>query len=248
MAEQPYKRPPITEAVIAVAFGVAIDSGDLDRANGNFERIYPQYQHARNVDFQVIMPHRPGSVPDTKIQKDEMGHRRSSDDQTEIVILWPTSLVFSQLAPYPGWDAFFGRFSRDWELWKKVVGYRKISRVGVRYINRIDIPITGNVIQYEEILNIYPHMPDALGSILAYGIQTQLPYPEIDGRITINSASIPSPILNMSSFILDQDLSTENNISQTDEGLYKLLNQIHMKKNAVFETCITDRARELFNA
>jgi uncharacterized protein (TIGR04255 family) len=167
---------------------------------------------------------------------------------TQIVILWPTSFVFSQLAPYPGWDDFFERFVRDWALWKKAVSYHKISRVGVRYINRIDIPITGDVIHYEEFLNVYPRIPDEVGPVFTYGIQTQAPCPEIDGRITINSASVPSPLLGYSSFIFDQDIYKETNIPQTDESLYKLLNQIHVKKNAVFEACITDRARELFNS
>jgi uncharacterized protein (TIGR04255 family) len=223
-------------------------SRDIDKADENFGRFYPHRQDARNVNVSVVMQPGPESEADTTVHKLETDHRRSSDDQTQIMILWPSLFVFSQLAPYPGWDAFFERFSRDWTLWKKVVGYRKISRVGVRYINRIDIPIIGNITHYEEVLKIYPEIPDELGPVLAYGIQTQLPYPEINGRITINSASVPSPLLNTSSFVFDQDIYTEINIPQTDDGLYKLLNQIHVKKNAVFEACITDRARELFNA
>jgi uncharacterized protein (TIGR04255 family) len=249
MAEQPYRRPPITEAVIALTFNEAIESRDLAKADSNFAKLYPDHQDARNLDVQVLMPPaRPEIVPDTTIKKDEMGHRRSSNDQTQIIILWPTTFVFSQLAPYPGWDDFFERFVRDWALWKKVVGYRKISRVGVRYINRIDIPIMEDVTRYEEFLNLYPQIPDELGPVFAYGIQAQFAYPEIDGRITINSASAPSPLLGHVSFIFDQDISKEINVPQTENGLYELLNQIHVKKNAVFEACITDRARELFNS
>jgi uncharacterized protein (TIGR04255 family) len=247
MAKQPYKRPPITEAVIALNFGETIESRDLDKADGNLGKLYPHRQDARNLNVEVLMPHRPDLGPETAIRKDEVGHRRSVDDQTQIVILWPTSFVFSQLAPYPGWDDFFARFVRDWALWKKAVGYRKISRVGVRYINRIDIPIIGDLTHYEEYFYLYPQIPDQLGPVFAYGIQTQLPWPEIDGRITINAASIPSPLLDHASFIFDQDIYKETNIPQTEEGLYKLLNQIHVKKNAVFEACITDSARELFN-
>src|SRR6516162_4950531 len=247
MAEQPYKRPPITEAVIALSFGETIESRDLDKVDGDFGKLYPHRQDARNLNVEVLMPDRPDLGPGTAIRKDEFGHRRSSDDQTQIIILWPTTFVFSQQAPYPGWDDFFARFVRDWALWKKAVGYRKISRVGVRYINRIDIPITGDLTPYEEFLNLYPKIPNELGPVFAYGIQTQLPWPEIEGIITINSASIPSPLLNHASFIFDQDIYKESNISQTDDGLYKLLNEIHVKKNAVFEACITDRARELFN-
>jgi uncharacterized protein (TIGR04255 family) len=246
MAEQPYNRPPITEAVIAIGFGAAMDSRDLDRVDSSLAKLYPQHQDARNLNLELVMPPRPDFAPGTNI-RDEIGHRRSSDDQTEIVIVWPSTFVFSQLAPYPGWDQFFARFARDWLLFKTVVGYRRISRVGVRYINRIDIPITGNLTLYEEFLNIYPRLPEELGPVFAYGIQSQLPFPEIDGRITINSASIPSPLLDHASFLFDQDIYKDTNVPQNDDEIYDLLNQIHVKKNAVFEACITDRARELFN-
>jgi len=248
MAEQPYKRPPITEAVIAISFGARMDPRNLEKADGSFAKLYPEHQDTRNLNVELVMPPRADLAPGTNIKNDEIGHRRSSDDQTQIVIIWPSSFVFSQLAPYPGWGEFFARFARDWVLLKSAVGYRRISRVGVRYINRIDIPIKGDLIYHEEFLNIYPRLPEELGSVFAYGIQTQLAYPEIDGRITINSASVPSPLLAHSSFLFDQDIYKENNIPQNDEGLYNLLNEIHTKKNAVFEACITDRARELFNA
>lgn len=247
MAEQPYKRPPITEAVIAISFAAPMDPRDLDKVNGDFAKVYPQHQTARNMNLELVMPPSSDLAPGTNIRHDEIGHRRSSDDQTQIVIVWPSLFVFSQLAPYPGWDEFFIRFSRDWDFFKKAVGYRRISRIGVRYINRIDIPITGNLTYYEEYLKIYPNLPEELGHVFAYGIQTQLPYPEIEGRITINSASIPSPLLNHVSFLFDQDIHKETNVPQNDQGLYDLLNQIHVKKNAVFEACITDRTRELFN-
>jgi uncharacterized protein (TIGR04255 family) len=248
MAEQPYKRPPITEAVIAIGFDARMDPRDLDKVDGSFAKLYPQHQDARNLNVELVMPPSANLAPGAHIRNDEIGHRRSSDDQTQIVIIWPSLFVFSQLTPYPGWDDYFARFARDWVLLKNAVGYRRISRVGVRYVNRIDIPISGNLIYYEEFLNIYPQLPEELGSVLAYGIQTQLPFPEIDGKITINSASVQSPLLDHSSFLFDQDIYKETNIPQNDEGLYNLLNQIHTKKNAVFEACITDRARELFNA
>ena len=165
------------------------------------------------------------------------------------MIIWANSIIISQLSPYPGWDEFFGRFTRDWGLWKEALGYKKITRVGVRYINRIDVPVTGPVVNYEEFLTIYPRFPSELtAAVTSYGIQVQIPYPEIEGKIIINSASVPSPLLNYASFMFDQDLVKEANIPQNDDGLYKLLIEIHAKKNAVFETCITERARELFNS
>jgi uncharacterized protein (TIGR04255 family) len=155
--------------------------------------------------------------------------------------------VISQLAPYPGWDGFFRRFVRDWTIWKKSAGYRKVGRVGVRYINRIDIPLAGRpVIEETEFLNVYPHIPKELGPTNAYGVQAVLPILDINCRLTLNSSVVPSPLLNHVSFIIDQDIAKEVDTPQSDENLYELLNAIRLKKNEIFEACITDRARELF--
>ena len=48
--------------------------------------------------------------------------------------------------------------------------------------------------------------------------------------------------------MFDQDIYKDNDVPQNERDLYDLLSRIHLKKNAVFEACITDRARELFNS
>jgi len=154
--------------------------------------------------------------------------------------------VFSQLAPYPGWDLFFERFHRDWVVWKRTHGYRKITRIGVRYINRIDIPITESIVRHEEYLNVYPHTPSQFQALTAYNVAMQTLFPEIGCVLTLNSSSAPSLLLGHGAFIVDQDIAKESDPPQSDDGIYALLNQIRDKKNEVFEACITPRARELF--
>jgi uncharacterized protein (TIGR04255 family) len=246
MADQPYSKPPITEAVIQIHLADVLETDDLNKVNGSFSRLYPNHLDVQNLNFAVEMTSKIGDQPKTQVHHQETGHRRGIDDQTQVVVLWPTSLIISQLAPYPGWNDFFGRFDRDWTLWKRVVGYRKIHRVGVRYINRIDIPITDQVAYYEKYLNIYPSVPEQWGPNLAYGVQVQLPIADLGCILTINSSSVPAILLDHASFIFDQDIAKEANVPQNDKDLYKLLEDIHIKKNEIFESCITDEARELF--
>lgn len=244
MADQSYSKPPITEAVIQISIASTLGADDLNSVNQSFARLYPNHINVQNVGLAVEVPSE--GQPKTQVQHHEAGHRRSIDDQTQVVVLWPTSFVISQLAPYPGWDEFFDRFDRDWALWKKVVGYKKISRIGVRYINRIDIPLTGPVTDYEKYLNIYPQVPEQLGPNLAYGVQVRLPISDLGCILTMNSSSTPSILLNHASFIFDQDIAKEAEVPQHDKDIYKLLGDIHIKKNEIFEACITDQARELF--
>jgi uncharacterized protein (TIGR04255 family) len=246
MSLQPYTRPPITEAVIEIRVGSAIEMVELGRVSADLADFYPLEQPVKSVDVAVGMPSTPEGKPTARVNE-ETGHRRSSSDLTEIVVLWSTKLSISQLSPYPGWDTFFGRFMRDWAIWKKRIGYRKVTRIGVRYINRLDIPISGSaVIEESEYLNVYPHLPKALGTMMAYGVQAVLPLAEIRSKLTLNSSAVPSPLLDHAAFIFDQDISREAELPQRDEDIYRLLREIRDMKNRLFEACVTDRARELF--
>jgi uncharacterized protein (TIGR04255 family) len=246
VSEQPYKQPPITEAVIEIRFAVPNEDATIAKASADFKSHYPQENTVTNVAVQLYLPTGP-EIKTAAQTLEKSGYRRSSTDQTQLLLLWPDNFVISQLAPYPGWDAFFERFSRDWEIWKRAIGYRKISRIGVRYINRIDIPLSGPFLQYEQFLNIYAHLPESLGPVSSYAVQAQMPLPKIGCKLTLNSGIVPSPVLRHVSFVFDQDIGNEETPPQNDEGIYKLLNEIRVKKNSVFESCVTDQARRLFN-
>jgi uncharacterized protein (TIGR04255 family) len=244
MADQPYKRPPITEAVIEIRYAEPAELTLLADAAAHFKSEYPAQQKIMNAGVAV------GGVPlpphDALQIKFDQGHRLSSVDQTELVVLWAPSFVVAQLAPYPGWSHFFNRFTRDWKTWKRVVGYRKIARIGVRYINRIDIPAKGPVFDESEYVKVYPQLPPEFGPVVTYGLQAQSPPDAEDCRVTLNSASVLSPLLGYSAILLDIDVAMEPTPPQNDEDIFVLLNKMRVRKNAMFEACLTDRARELF--
>lgn len=240
-----YKHPPITEAVIGINFSLPIKQADISSVNKKFHSYYPHYQAVSNVSFAVELSNKQVKKSTADINQ-EHGHRFSTADMTQLLLLWPSSFSLSQLAPYQGWDNFFDRFVKNWGVWKRVVGFQPISRIGVRYINRIDIPVTGPIIEHEEFLNIYPKLPDMLNPLEAYAIQTSSHLKDIDCRLLLNSAVVPSPILGRASFLLDLDISKEIDLPQNDNDIFDLLQKIHIQKNAVFETCVSNRARELF--
>jgi uncharacterized protein (TIGR04255 family) len=244
MSDQPYKRPPITEAVIEIRFANPLPSSEIDKAIRQLASVYSHQESVRTFNFAVGAP--PGGEPQAATVINT-GQRLSSDDLTQMVLLWPASFAVAQLAPYPGWDEFFPRFSRDWRLWKKAVDYQKIMRVGVRFINRIDVPSSNNAaINEPDFLNVYPTLPKSLRPVASYGVQAQLHLPDIECGLLINSGAVPSPLIGYSSYLLDFDIYREPEPPQSDEGIYELLNRIRVKKNEVFEACVTDRAKETF--
>ena len=246
MTENIYKSPPITEAVIGINFTSPIDDRDIKSLNKKLSKFYPDKQIIANVSFAVSITDNNFQSPNTEMQKED-SYRLSTHDQTQIVVLSKSSFLFSQLAPYQSWENLYERFTRDWAILKKATGFREISRVGVRYVNRIDLPIANNIVEHEKYLNIYPFLPKSLESVNGYAIQVILPLEKIGCNLNINSGAVPSPLLNHISFLVDLDISKDQAPPQNDTDIFELLNLIRVEKNRVFEECITQSSRKLFN-
>ena len=125
----------------------------------------------------------------------------------------------------------------------------KIKRIGVRYINRIDIPFKkGNKIDVEDYLTIFPKYPEPqlLTSFSKYTMQIIGPF-SIEGfYLIINTNVVKSPLIDHFSIVLDLDLSPQGDMPQRNDKVWEMINQMREYKNNAFEMCITDKARELF--
>ena len=239
-----YSAPPITEAVIEIKFSQPLEAGKLNKANASLSKHYRQGQPVKSLVLDVEFNE--GEMQPRASRAEVHGYRLEGGDPAELLILWPQSIVLSQLAPYPGWDAFIARFKTDWKVMRRVAGYREIIRVGVRYINRIDIPFEDGKAEYEKHLNIYPKLPESMESVDMYTVQTLLRLPKIDCSLRINSGRMPSPLINHASFVLDIDIAKENDLPMKDEALFALLDSIRGEKNRIFEECVSDLARDRF--
>lgn len=243
-----YSRAPIIEAVIGINFASALDEEKIRAAITKLKRHYPHIQTIKNLRVSIRLDGADPSSPDVE---PIVGYKLSTDDQTQVIVLSPVLFTFSQLPPYPGWEHFIQRFERDWNVLKRIWGFREIVRIGVRYINRIDIPImeqrgqAESVVAYENYINIYPKIPESVEPLDAFSLQTQSYLRDVDCNLKVNSASVLSPLLNHASFLIDLDISRERTPPQKDEDIVALLHAIRLQKNAIFESCISDQTRAM---
>jgi len=243
MSNVTYKRAPIVEAVIEVRFSAEMKESAFIRLVKKFKQNYENSKPADTFGFEVKLQ---GGEPrtDTTVIP---GYHFSSQDQSKALVLKKSTFTVSQLAPYEGWEAFISRFERDWCAFKKYSGIRDVDRIGVRYINRLDIPNSEGLVYEEEYLNIYPTHPEALGPFVSYAVQSKVELIDIGAILQINSAVVPSPLAKHVSIVIDQDIVKTQDFPSSTEDTIEYLNQVREKKNFVFESCITDKARELFD-
>lgn len=240
-----YARPPVIEAVIGLTFAEPLKAAALATVDRRFAKHYPEHQDQNAVTLKldtVIGDN--NTLAHHTAQELVQGHRRTNTSMDEIAILQPDSLVVAQLAPYKGWESLFARLKRDFAMCKKPGTVRKISRMGVRFINRIDIPITSNVVEHEQYLNLYPQVPAEFGPLVGYTLQTTFELNTIGSLATIRSAPTQSPTLGHASFMVDIDVYKNTQLPMNDTDIYTLLAQMRTEKNRIFEACVTPLARQ----
>jgi uncharacterized protein (TIGR04255 family) len=152
------KNAPITEAVID--FRVRIPTGvSLDHfrvAHESFANDYPRREERHSTEFSLPIGGAP-TAPSTK--RSVQGYFFHSHDGLQIVQFRLDGFTFSRLRPYHTWDAFLSEALRLWKVYEKVVNHAEISRVAVRYINHIRLPLP---VELHEHLTAPPAVPSRL--------------------------------------------------------------------------------------
>lgn len=240
----PYDRPPITEAVIELRFAQPHTRDVIERSARRIRKEYDREEQEEQVKVEID-----ANTNQMKTERSWLGIKLSSSDQTNLLFYRQTSFLCSRLAPYTGWDEFSARALRGWDVWRNEAGPTQLARIGVRYINRIDVPLeTTSMLRVEDYLNFFPQSPDELNEpILSYTIQVVRPLGCDDCGLMLNSGTIPSPLVGFVSFLLDIDISREKYLPLRNDELRVLLDKVREHKNRVFESCITDLARGLFS-
>jgi uncharacterized protein (TIGR04255 family) len=183
----------------------------------------------------------------TSIKHDIVGYKLY-DASGNILQITPNSLVSSVLAPYTSWEQLVSFTIDNISIWRGAASPGKYTRIGIRYINRIDIPAPeGHPVRIEDYLNIYPSVPDMDASVfLNFALQVVIPF-GFEGCIaTLNSGGVDSPLLEHVSFVLDTDIYKESDLPEDEAQLEAFLARVRPHKNALFESLITDKARALF--
>lgn len=241
---------PIIEAVI----DIHVSGKELLEENVLKSQIEPNlinYQFLdsqREIQFQhVVGPKNSTSTPLVIKDLGWKGLRYRSEDGRQIVQFNKNGFVFSRLDPYQSWEALYSEATRLWEKYIVLVKPFEINRIGVRYINRFQLP-PGEV-RFEDYLNPSPEAPRGLGFLFSNFLhQDTLVVPDHPYAINIVRTVQPptDPNTMAITLVLDIDASTLSGFEFDEELLKQKLFEIRWLKNKAFFGSITDKALKLF--
>lgn len=234
-----YRKPPIIEAVIELRTADSVPDRLVDKAASTIRKRYPKSEVLHEFTVKLGLP--------SAAKTEKIGHKLTADTGEFVSQVARRRMAFSSLAPYPGWTAFTEEFRDIYSRWSKVVGQRRLDRVGIRFINRIDIPLEpSGFLRSEDFLHVGITLPPSTGNFSdAWQVTGVCPVQGTPFMVTIRCGTTDAALFGYASFSLDLDLHTEVDVPQSDTDLWNLLAAAKVAKNQVFEECITDRTRAL---
>jgi uncharacterized protein (TIGR04255 family) len=236
-----YPTPPIAEAVIELRFESSLTADQQAKLIDKLKSKYPEDTTQRNLSVHID-----ADTFSATVTQSSPTHKLSSADGSELFLVGPNFVAIAQLPIYQGWTYFSERMRSDWNVAKKLLGFRKIARIGLRYVNKLDFPFEDDLVQPDKYLKIYIEDPPEFGNKIQSSLSAVYEVPELEAVMLVQSATIESLLPKHLGMLLDIDVGRNVNVPQNDEAVFDYLEQARHFKNRMFEACITDVTRKTF--
>ena len=250
-----YRNPPIDEALCEFRFrpGEEWDLTVPGKLQAEISGDYtgkPQDQRALSVAFKTSDSQPQELAIDEGLAKVQL----RTDDGKRIVAVGRDVLSVHMLRPYQipgqagesGWDEFRPRIERALEAYWNVCPPQGISRIGVRYINKI-LPPSSPQVEIKDYLNCAPAEVEGLPSQVENYL-SRIEYRHDDDALIVLSHGTIGGRINQVGFLLDIDVISETVEPLDRERAMEAVELLRVREREAFELLITDKAREHFDA
>lgn len=157
-------------------------------------------------------------------------------------------MSISKLAPYDRWEGLRDITREVWSAYAKAVNPIAITRIGVRYINRIELQ--QELIDFDKVLTAGPKIPEAIPQALAeFFTRVVVPIPDKGAIMTIAQTFEPAApattgARSYPAVVLDVDTFVARAFEIDDPGTWAALESLRDVKNMAFFNSITEETLE----
>lgn len=235
---------PITEALIDLR--VDLPSGAV------FANLEPFYEAVR--DRYPVREELTGWSASVDLSKEGAAFHGASSVQNGLLLRTSDRVravqarldgfTFSRMAPYSNWQELRDEAKVLWSQYAAMVNPTRITRMAVRYINRIEIPMP--VGRLDDHFLTRPELGDDLKlPVSGLLMRLILPDPSKQSFCIFTQASEPATET-VQPFLIDIDVVREASTLPADEGVWSILEYLRNQKNAVFFSSLTEKTLRRF--
>jgi uncharacterized protein (TIGR04255 family) len=238
-------RAPITEALVDLRLSAAgaVDAAKFESLREELADRYPKADERRKVE--TVLGMRKGGFSAAGRDLGFYGLFLSSASGKSVVQFRPDGFTFNQLGHYTTADDLFEEALDLWSRYVQVVQPAKVIRVGLRYINKITLPIQHGEL-FSKYLAMVPEipgdLPQSMGSFLTrYSITD-----EEDNVQLLLTQNFKGAQSGPAELLLDIDVYLERPIGIETTELLGHLQRLRRLKNSAFFSMVTDETVKLF--
>lgn len=246
MPEWPrFPNAPINEALLDIRakLPAATDLARLARFQEGIRDRYPNRRERSTWQAGLQL----SPTGDVKVEPSTGGtdgYLFTTSDGRRVVQARLDGFTFNWLKPYDRWQTFRKEAKELWMLYVETAAPEKVSRIALRYINQLNIPLPMKDFKdyIRTIPEIAPSLPQGLQNFL---MRLEIPDPD-SGSLAIVTQTMAPPKGDTLSLIFDIDVIREQAFDPGSPDLWAAFDQLREFKNRIFFFSITERAQELF--
>jgi uncharacterized protein (TIGR04255 family) len=241
-----YPNPPIQEALIDIQVTAPPDftaeklKSTLQGLENQFPEIRENVQLIQGFQLSVA-----GENQSFSSSRSVDGYLFISNAAKKTVQARRDSFTFNKLRPYTEWKEFKAEAKELWQRYSELVQPVAIRRLGLRYINRIELP--HGLLDLREFCLLFPDIPQPIPQGLAEFFQRFIA-PKDNGLISAVSLALDYSNPNLRpAIILDIDVFfMVSNAGLESESMWAGFEEMRVLKNEIFSASLTQKAKALF--
>ena len=241
-----FPNAPITEAVIEIKAQLPEETAlkSLESFHDHIKKRFPEKQEQRflKADFKLSQKDKLSSLP---TKTGTQGYLFRSLKEKKVVQSKIDGFAFNKLKPYENWELFRSEGRELWELYSEIVNPIKVIRIGLRYINRIEVPLPFK--DFSEYLLTNPQIaPQLPQEVSHFFMRLEVPNPDIEATAIITQAMDKPTKTKRLPLILDIDVFRITEYVGKTEEMWEDFEKLRDFKNDIFFNSVTEKAKELF--
>ena len=239
---------PITEAIldIRVKLPPGVELTTLATFQDALKHRYPSKQERVTWRGHIEIKASPVSQVSQSAAGGPDGYLFTSIDGRQVVQARLDGFGFSRLKPYDKWETLRDEARELWQHYVLIASPESVTRVALRYINRIEIPLPMR--DFKDYIRTTPEIaPDLPQELENFFMRLVIPDPKTKA-VTIVTETV-EPIGEASDrlpLILDIDVFRMAAFKPDEHPMWETFEHLRILKNEVFFKSITPKAKELF--
>lgn len=169
-----------------------------------------------------------------------------SKDGKVLIQIYHRMISINCLRPYPSWEVFNKKIETVYSALQKIVKIEKIDRIGLLYINKIDID--EKTVELGDYFNFYPHLSPGLPQVIEnFIVGCEFTYKDGSEFLKLDLGKTFPSKKDSNAFLLREEYYTAPTHSVKPADAMDWINNAHYELKKLYNACITEQTKKILD-